>query len=446
MPKSKTPKFLKTLERSIRNTKLVRRIRNKPDPRQPGQRFGLESRDIADYEIRTMPPISIKQDPALYFTPSFNILIPSLFTEHMTGGPNTIFAFGAYLASLGHRIRFISTNKGCEKDTNILVSHLQQVSGIDFDIDLVAFANGCHEAKEPVSVGYRDRFMATAWWTFHDAQEAAARSKDKVPYYFVQDFEEIFYDGSEMQVRCRNTYLAPHHAIYNSVVLKQFYDTHFYIHGEDDQRQSTQFFQPTFPTHEFYPEQKTGSIKVLFYARPTKARRNLYDMGLKALEYLSHTDFLTANDVEVFAIGEAIDNVDLGNGNKLSYIPWKSYEAYAELVRSHDIALSLMWAPHPSYLPLEAAHSGNLAITTPYANKRQATFDAWGLDIIAADASVAGIVAALQQAVHRAAARRLETDSASPAGSAREFPTHWSDSFEGIVVDMPQVEADKEKV
>ena len=51
-----------------------------------------------------------------------------------------------------------------------------------------------------------------------------------------------------------------------------------------------------------------------------------------------------------------------------------SLEAYGALLNDCAIGISLMLSPHPSYPPLEMAHSGILTITNSYADKDLSTW------------------------------------------------------------------------
>ncbi len=46
-----------------------------------------------------------------------------------------------------------------------------------------------------------------------------------------------------------------------------------------------------------------------------------------------------------------------------------SWEEYGKFLGSVDLALSLMYTPHPSYLPFDVACSGGVVITNCYENK-----------------------------------------------------------------------------
>ena len=68
-------------------------------------------------------------------------------------------------------------------------------------------------------------------------------------------------------------------------------------------------------------------------------------------------------------MGEKHPAIDLGNGSILKSLGKLPLSEYAELLSESSIGVSFMVSPHPSYPPLEMAHSGLLTLTNSYANK-----------------------------------------------------------------------------
>ena len=59
----------------------------------------------------------------------------------------------------------------------------------------------------------------------------------------------------------------------------------------------------------------------------------------------------------------------LGDGLEMVSAGKLSLQAYGALLNQCAIGISLMLSPHPSYPPLEMAHSGILTITNSFAEK-----------------------------------------------------------------------------
>src|SRR5438105_802020 len=83
---------------------------------------------------------------------------------------------------------------------------------------------------------------------------------------------------------------------------------------------------------------RTGPRRLLFYARPSKPR-NLYQLGLRALSSAAAGGTFQGWDLQ--SIGEPIEMQALGDGAVLQPTPWLDVEAYAELLGTSDVLLSL---------------------------------------------------------------------------------------------------------
>ena len=170
--------------------------------------------------------------------------------------------------------------------------------------------------------------------------------------------------------------------------------------------------------------------KILFYARPTSAQRNLFEIGLKALANAIEAKVLSAESWEIFFIGEKISDYQVGS-MIITNLPWMDFPTYCKTLRQTDIALSLMLSPHPSYTPLEAAACGCLAITNIYTGKSRQSLESISPNILAAEPTVESVTAALFQAV------KLSADTeARERGSHLVLPKTWDDSFAAVIPSM----------
>jgi hypothetical protein len=72
---------------------------------------------------------------------------------------------------------------------------------------------------------------------------------------------------------------------------------------------------------------------------------------------------------EVVSAGMAHPPTPFAPGRAIRSLGKLSLEAYADLLRTTGVGISLMSSPHPSYPPLEMAHFGIRTVTNRYANK-----------------------------------------------------------------------------
>src|SRR5262249_1642667 len=125
--------------------------------------------------------------------------------------------------------------------------------------------------------------------------------------------------------------------------------------------------------------------KLLFYARPEPhAARNMFELGVVALaRALKAGDF--PSGWEFYGIGtvETAGKIPLAQGLAMKLPPRKSREPCREVLRGHDLGLSLMYTPHPSLVPIEMASAGMLTVTNTYGNKTDHLLKALSPNLIA---------------------------------------------------------------
>ena len=81
-----------------------------------------------------------------------------------------------------------------------------------------------------------------------------------------------------------------------------------------------------------------------------------------------------AADWRIVSVGESHHDVDLGGGVVLNSLGKLSMEAYAQLLRTSAIGISLMISPHPSYPPLDMSYLGMLVLTNRFGEKQLSTW------------------------------------------------------------------------
>jgi hypothetical protein len=194
--------------------------------------------------------------------------------------------------------------------------------------------------------------------------------------------------------------------------------------GEDFLRSRMTVFEPAVDRSVFYPEAGASGARrrLIFYARPTTARRNLFELGLYSLRTANEMGVFEGDDWEFLFMGEALQTIDLGRGASIKAAPWLDYKGYGQLLRSSDIALSLMLSPHTSYPPLEMAACGRIAVTNTFENKTAQALTAISDNIVPVSATLDGVVSGLGQAV-----QRIRSGSVDRSGV--RVPQAWEESF-----------------
>jgi hypothetical protein len=115
-------------------------------------------------------PLNLSVSQRLSNEPRLNVLLPGLAMRHLSGGPNTALALAARLAREGVRIRLMSTDQPLDRECEPLWAHIRDLLGakLPSGIKLV----DAHDRSQPIEIGDRDIFLATAWWTAQQAKYA----------------------------------------------------------------------------------------------------------------------------------------------------------------------------------------------------------------------------------------------------------------------------------
>ncbi|TDY25468.1 methyltransferase family protein [Paraburkholderia sp. BL6665CI2N2] len=379
-------------------------------------------------------PLNIELDRSLAMRPRLNVLVPGLAMKHMSGGPNTAISIAYRLAALGIPVRFVSTNAPIDANPAPFWAHAQALAGTAKALDNVELVDAS-DRNIAFKIGENDLFMATAWWTAQMAKYAIRHTRHEKFVYLIQDYEPILHPASTQYALAEETYRLDIVPVVNTSLLAEYLVSHQVGRFSDlDFARRTLAFEPAVDKTQFYfddqSECRSAKRRLLFYARPTNGLRNLYEMGVAALQKLLADGALNAAEWEFVGMGEKFEPVPLGHGGVLVPAPWLGFEGYARQMRESDVLLSLMLSPHPSYPPLEMAACGKPVVTTCYANKTAERLAQISGNIIAVDATVESIANGLVQAV-----QRCETGSGRST-DAFGLPETWDESLASV---MPQL-------
>ena len=394
--------------------------------------------DITGADVKSFyisPPLNFVVWPQLLIRPHINVLLPSLRLRHMSGGPNTALLLAAQLADVGEWVRIIATDASMEGEHVELYPHMDALFQRPVNRERIALVDG-FDRTFPIQIGANDIFLATAWWTAQMVKSAIAQTNYDKFIYLIQDFEPILHEGSTLQARALETYGLPHIPVINTrLLLDHLVKESCGCYKDSSFVSEATYFEPAIDRTHYFPAIKQVDVAakkrhvLLFYARPTMARRNLYEIGLVALRQAVASGVIDKDSWEVWAMGEKLEPVSLGNGVFLNPLPWMSFDAYAERVRTADLLLSLMLSPHPSYPPLEMAASGKFVVTNSFSVKTAERMQALSPNIIVAAPTPDSVAAGLENVVGRINAG---LPSADPTGTI-DLPSTWDESLGAII-------------
>jgi hypothetical protein len=367
-------------------------------------------------------PLNLRIDAALA-SPSLNVLIPALTLEGMSGGPNTAIQIAARLAEAGVPVRLISTDTAAAPAA-ALRAHIASLLGRAVS-DRIAVVDHA-DRSVPLTIGTRDVFFATAWWTAQMVKLAQPVTGPRRFLYQIAEFEPAFYPAASEFALALETYALDYHGlICERLIADYLTEQRIGRFVDPGFAERCAVFEPAVDRTRFHPEPHHGAVRtLLFYCRPTKAKRNLSELALHALRRAVEAGVFDGAAWEMLFIGEDLPPLELGRGLSIRAAPWLGYDDYAALLRRADLLLSLMLSPHTSYPPLEFAACGGLAVHNTYATKTAARLAALSANIVAVEPTVDGIVDGLRRAV--AALDR-------PRTADLRLPESWDDALRETV-------------
>jgi glycosyltransferase involved in cell wall biosynthesis len=284
-----------------------------------------------------------------------------------SGGHHTIMRFVRYLESRGHTCNLIlydGRSIQTEHEARVLAErHFPPMQARIYGVDEIARA---------------DVLIATAWQTAYpvfNARTVAAK------FYFVQDYEPLFYPVGTLNTLAENTYRLGIPGITAGSWLAGKLEADFGMPCEH--------FDFGSDAGRYRFENADPRKKVVFYARPQTPRRG-FELGVLAL-----TEFVRRNpDYEINLLGSVIDY-------RLPF-PFVSHGVlsaeelgtlYNEAAAGLVISLTNM-----SLLPLELLAAGCIPVVTDGENNRAVSDSPY---IRYADTSPYALAQALHEVVHR---------------------------------------------
>jgi hypothetical protein len=364
-----------------------------------------------------------------------NVLIPTIDLEHFFGGYIAKFNLARRLVERGRRVRIVTVDPVGPLPPSWRTT-VERYSGLNrlFDDLEVVFGR----ETPSIDVSRSDRFVASTWWTAHLANDALAGRADERFLYLVQEHEPFTFPMGSLAALASESYRLPHYALFSTELLRDWFRQEgigVYAAGTAAGDAASASFENAItdvrPPSAAELARRT-TRRLLFYARPEKhAARNMFELGALALTRAVDEGML-AGAWELHGIGTVGPkrSLRLGDGTILELLPRRDQASYAELLREHDVGLSLMYTPHPSLPPLEMAAAGMLTVTNTFGTKTADALGALSANLIAAEPTVEGVLAGLRQAVAGAedAERRVR-------GAGVRWSRSWTDSFDDALME-----------
>lgn len=175
-------------------------------------------------------------------------------------------------------------------------------------------------------------------------------NKTKRKYYFIQDYEPMFYEAGSTYALAQATYRFGFRGVVNTPGLLAAVNQRHGMEGIS--------FIPTVNRKLYYPDstkRDPNKVRIFLYTRPL-APRNAFSLGVLTIQHL-----LDKYDgkIEIITAGADWDEAEYGLKGRITNLKLlKSLQEVADTYRSCDIGFSFMLTPHTSYQMLEYSASG----------------------------------------------------------------------------------------
>ncbi|MDB5875008.1 MAG: hypothetical protein JWQ07_4450 [Ramlibacter sp.] len=418
-----TKKFLREI-----SARVLRRMRGQtgnnatPEPAvAPAVDSGwVSARELAAKQMQQCTGLRLftSPKPAL---PRVSIVTDTINKGYLYGGVGTAMILGCLLAQRrGATLRIITrTDRAQPSGLAVVLA----TYGIELSHEVEFAFAAFNDERYQIDTHEGELFLTTSWWT--TAATMASVSHENI-VYLLQEDERMFYPFGDDHLRCSRVLRDPQ--LRYAINTHLLFD-HLVATGLDNVARNAIAFEPAFPPQVFQPRHSAGTGKrtLMFYARPHNVR-NLFYFGLEVIETAIARGVLDLEEWDVVFIGKDIPKIRLDSGRysprRLENLSWAKYAEFASTV---DLALCLMYTPHPSYPPFDLSASGAVVVTNRYANKQD--LSGYCRNILCSDLDLDPMLATLAQGIE------LARDEQQRTANFREhrLPTDWRASLAEVV-------------
>jgi glycosyltransferase involved in cell wall biosynthesis len=274
-----------------------------------------------------------------------------IVTHALKGGVRTVFEFSEYLSQKYNTqtIFVVYSFNGSDFDLQPLSRSIREYFP-NLRFILRKFIRGIDSEKDlPPS----EAAFCTLWTT---AFLLLRYNNTKRKFYFMQDYEPMFYAGGDLYMIIEQTYRFGFSAIANTPGVGTKY-----LQYSDD----IVSFLPGIDRTIFYPGTYEGRVdkgveQIVFYGRPENSR-NAFFLGIDILKSVKAQ---MKDKVRIVSAGAVWSPAEFGIEGVVENVGLLGkMDEVADLYRQSSIGLVFMATPHPSYQPLEYMACGCIVTT-----------------------------------------------------------------------------------
>ena len=369
--------------------------------RRQGAGKDIRPRPVAEVLVERLPSLRPLRVINAAGEGRVNLITDSVKSDSLFGGVATALIVAALWAERSNR-RLRVVTRQAKPDASGL-SKVLQLNGLRLSRspELVYIPE---QHGDFLEINRDDVFLTTSWWTTHSTLASIPASRIA---YILQEDEREFYPSGDDRLRAGAVMNHPELlVIVNTQGLLDFLTES----GLDNLRKTASSFEPSFSAYGGSSRVHRDGVarNLFFYARPNNPR-NLFALGLQALEKAIEGGVIDTETWRIHLVGRDIPRVVFSDGSLPEYHETLSWPDYRRLLSQMDLGLSLMSTPHPSYPPLDLASAGCVVVTNTWPGKQ--SLSQIGTAIFEAAPTVDALVNALelgvQAVVHPQAGREL---------------------------------------
>ena len=343
-------------------------------------------------------------------------IIPD-FRMPFYGGLMTILRFAEYLRQKGVSPVFIGHGGSDPESLRAAIKLAFPELAAASDVYVLA----ADEDVNNLDIGYLDAAFCTLWTTAYVLNSLNLVLKK---FYFVQDYEPLFYPAGTTSSLVEATYRFGFFGICNTEPLKVLYE---------EFGSNAEFFTPAVDTKIFNingrNEKNIDDPTTLFsYARPGHPR-NCFELIGPALAEVKKR---FGNLLFIYTAGANWCPSDYGLNGSVEHLGIMPYEATADLYRACDIGVVAMATCHPSYLPFELMSTGAIVCTN--FNKHTGWLLKDRENCLQFELTKTSIVDTLSTAITNLELRRQI--SINGVNTVKEKYSNWDNSFYKIYINI----------
>ncbi len=296
-----------------------------------------------------------------------NLVTDSIEASHLLGGVATALLLATEFAKRNNLVLRLITRdvpvNPCDYLNILQLNGIEPPENVEYYSDHDRDENGQKATKMFVTQG--DIFFATSWWSAVAIEKTSLRKRF---YYIVQEVEPFFYPYGDEHLLCDRVMNNPNiDFIVNSHYLWEYFEKEY-----PNIIRNGVYFEPAF-SKKLYAKAKIHPKKkyrLFFYARPNNPR-NLFGNGVLLLDMAIRQGILNTQEWEICCAGQDIPEIVFCDGSRPVHLGQMTWNEYRDFVAEVDLALSLMYTPHPSYPPFDVAVSGGVVVTNTCLNKTE---------------------------------------------------------------------------